>query len=79
METPVIGSKIRGVEDLLTNKSGLLFEVGDILGLTKAINWVVDHPQEAQQMGQRGRQNMSNYSEEKIIALHEDLYAKALN
>ncbi len=79
LETPVIGSKIRGVEDLLANGSGLLFEVEDISGLTKSMNWILDNPQEAQQMGKQGRQNMSNYSEENVISLHEELYAEALN
>lgn len=78
LETPVIGSEIRGVQDLLAEDNGLLFEVGDIEELTKAMAWILDYPQEARKMGQRGRQSMTNYDIDYILILHENLYAEAL-
>jgi len=76
---PVIGSDIRGTNDLLAGDCGLLVELGDIEGLVNAMTWVLENPEEASAMGQRGRSKMKNSCDVKaIIKLHEALYAKAL-
>lgn len=76
---PVIGSNIRGIRDLLTNGGGLLVGVGRPDELAQAMAWVLQHPDEARLMGERGRQHMAAYDIRNILALHEDLYRKALN
>jgi glycosyltransferase involved in cell wall biosynthesis len=79
LEVPVIGTDIRGTRDLLQDKYGKLVKVGNIEGLTHAMAWMLDHPEEAQAMGKRGRIEMKNtYDIEIIIKLHEALYAEAL-
>lgn len=78
LETPVIGTDIRGTRDLLAEGYGLLVKVGDVDGLTKALAWVLDHPEEARMMGKRGREYMANYDLKQIIEAHENLYAEAL-
>lgn len=79
LEIPVIGTEIRGIRDLLATACGLLFSVGDVEGLAQAMTWILDHPEDAKNMGIRGRKHMTNYSLKQIVALHEALYAEAIN
>jgi glycosyltransferase involved in cell wall biosynthesis len=65
-------------QDLLAGGYGLLVDVGDIVGLTEAIIWILDRPEESRSMAQRGREQISNYDLKSIIKLHEELYAQAL-
>jgi glycosyltransferase involved in cell wall biosynthesis len=78
LETPTIGTKIRGTEDLLTGGCGRLVDVGDVDGLAAAMAWVLDRPQEAAKMSKLGRERVSLYDLESIVKLHEELYAEAL-
>ncbi|MBN1262126.1 MAG: glycosyltransferase [Anaerolineae bacterium] len=78
LETPVIGTDIRGTRDLVGTECGLLVPVGDIEGLAKAMTWMLEHPEQAREMGRRGRERMASYDQERIVALHEKLYAHAL-
>lgn len=77
LQTPVIGTAIRGTRDLLADGCGLLVQVGDIEGLTKAMAWILDHPEKARIMGKRGRERVFKYDLRHIIKLHEVLYAEA--
>ncbi|MBE9214540.1 glycosyltransferase family 4 protein [Plectonema cf. radiosum LEGE 06105] len=76
---PVIGTDIRGIQDLLARNSGILFPVGDAEKLAAKIAWVMDNPQEAQQIGKRGQERIINYDLRHIIKLHETLYSAALS
>lgn len=76
--TPVIGTSIRGTEDLLKDGCGFLVEVGNIESLSNAIAYVLAHPLEARIVGQRGRSRIANYDLHHIIKLHEALYAEAI-
>jgi len=78
METPVIGTDIRGTRDLLANGCGLIVKVGDIEALTQAMAWILDHPEEAQMMGKKGRQSIANYEILPIIKQYEALYNQVL-
>ncbi|XHL96190.1 MAG: glycosyltransferase [Microcoleus anatoxicus] len=77
LEVPVIGTNIRGTRDLLEKDCGLLVDVGDTKGIANAMAWVLDHRQEAQVMGQKGRTWMANYELRQIVKLHEELYVEA--
>jgi glycosyltransferase involved in cell wall biosynthesis len=77
--TPVIGTSIRGTQDLLKDGCGFLVEVGDIEGLSNAIAYVLDNPLEAGIVGQRGRDRMAVFELQQVIKLHEQLYAEALS
>ncbi|MDZ7959734.1 MAG: glycosyltransferase [Aulosira sp. DedQUE10] len=77
LETPVIGTDIRGTKDLLAEGCGLLVKVGDVEALAEAIAWVLDHPQAARTIGKRGRERMANYDLRHVIKLHEALYTEA--
>ncbi len=78
LDTPVIGTAIRGNSDLLADHSGLLVPVGDPQALAGAMLWILDHPQEAQEMTARGKQRMSDYDIQRILDLHTALYSEAL-
>ncbi len=76
--TPVIGTRIRGIQDLLADDCGLLVEVGDTDALAQAMAEMIDYPQRTAQMGQNGRQKTDNYSVDKIIQLYVNIYNQAL-
>lgn len=78
MRTPVIGSKIRGIEDLLQDNCGLLVNVGNVASIASSMNWIIEHPEEAQIMGNNGKELMKSYDLSQIIQLHEELYEEAL-
>jgi glycosyltransferase involved in cell wall biosynthesis len=78
LETPVIGTKIRGIHDLVQDDAGLLVSPGDTSALANAISWILDHPAEARAMGRRGRTRMQLFDINRVICAHEDLYARAL-
>jgi glycosyltransferase involved in cell wall biosynthesis len=71
---PVIGSDIRGTRDLLADGCGLLVRIGDIEGFAGAMNWVLEHPDEARAMGRRGLAEMEKYDVSCIVRLHEAVY-----
>lgn len=79
LETPVIGSDIRGTRDLVSLDSGILFPVGDINKIADAIKYLLDNPSIASMMGKRGREHMNNFELKHIIKLHESLYSEALS
>lgn len=76
--TPVIGTKVRGIQDLLADDCGLLLEVGDIAGLSRAIAHMVDNPNEAQRMGANGRRKIATYDVKNIIEQYSQIYNLAI-
>lgn len=78
LETPTIGTKIRGTQDLLEGGCGLLIDLGDVDGLVAAMKWMIDRPEAAAKMARLGYERITTYDLESIIKLHEQLYAEAL-
>lgn len=76
--TPVIGTKIRGIQDLLADNCGLLVNVGDTDALAQAIALMIDQPQQAAKMGANGRQKMTTYDVSVIIEHYVNIYNQAL-
>ena len=76
--TPVIGTRVRGIQDLLADNCGLLVDVGDIEALTRAIAQMIDNPQLAHEMGANGRQKITTYDVNQIIESHVSIYNQAL-
>lgn len=77
--TPVIATRIRGNVDLLDDGCGLLVEVGDHRGLAAALLASVEDPAAAQERARRARQKADRFDLRHILALHESLYAEALD
>lgn len=79
LEIPVIGTNIRGTRELLADGAGMVYQVGDIEGLRDAMQYIIDNPEAAQEMGRVGRkQVLEKYELSKIIEMHEALYYRAL-
>jgi len=78
LETPVIGTNIRGINDLVTAECGWLIDVGDLAALARNMAEVLEHPDDARARGRRGRSKMAAYDLQNIISLHDALYAEAL-
>jgi glycosyltransferase involved in cell wall biosynthesis len=78
METPVIGTDIRGTRDLLAAGSGLLVPVGDIAALAQAMAWILDHPQKAQMIAKQARERIAKYDLSYILQQYESLYTEAI-
>lgn len=75
--TPVIGTDIRGVRELLANGAGILVPVGNVEEIARAMIWMADHAGEAEAMGRLAQERMATYDLRRLIALHESLYALA--
>ncbi len=75
---PVIGTDIRGTRDLLGAGGGILYPVGEIALLAKAIAEVAGNPRGASEIGERGRQSIGRYDFENVVRMHEAVYAHAL-
>lgn len=71
-----VGGNIEVVED---GKTGLLTPPGDPDALADALAFLLEHPQEAVEMGQRGRVRVcEHFSLDRMIHALEDLYISAL-
>jgi glycosyltransferase involved in cell wall biosynthesis len=78
LETPVIGSDVRGTRDLLAGGGGVTYPVGDVAKLAETIKGLLDNPEKARKMGKAGRASMMSYGLESILSLHEQLYRQVL-
>ena len=56
LEVPVLATNIRGTRELLEEGTGILYQVGDVDGLKKAMEYIITNPDEAKGMGVKGRQ-----------------------
>jgi glycosyltransferase involved in cell wall biosynthesis len=74
MGTPVIGSDIRGVKDLLKDGGGILVKVGDVDSLAQAIVRIIECPSETKLMIEEGMNYINKYDLRQIVHLHEKLY-----
>lgn len=56
LETPCITSDIDGVRELISPEGGIIVEPNNPLSLAEKITWILEHPNEARQMGKKGRE-----------------------
>jgi glycosyltransferase involved in cell wall biosynthesis len=76
---PVVGSDIRGIRELLQSGGGLLVRPGDRQELANAMEQLANQPGLASTMAQSARHHVINYDTQKLLRLHEELYAEALH
>jgi len=56
---PVVATRVGGLPDLIRHReNGFLVEVGDVAGMTERISELLARPDQAQEIGQRGRQTV---------------------
>ena len=79
---PVIGCKGEGIEDFVEDgKTGLLVKPKDVDSLVKALDFLLSHPTEAQEMGKRARDLvLNNYTweknAEKMIEIYKGVFRR---
>jgi glycosyltransferase involved in cell wall biosynthesis len=79
LEVPVVASTARGNEELVTPDSGRIVPTGDVAGLAAAMDWIADHPDDAREMGVRGRARMiERYDLDILLRLHDEMYRDML-
>ncbi len=78
LATPVIGSNIRGIKDLLADDCGILVNYGDVNALAKAMSCIADNKDKAKAMGQKGKSKIGHYDIKQIVAMYDDFYRQAL-
>ncbi len=79
LATPVVGTRIRGISDLLAGGGGSLVAVGDVAGAARALQALLDDPERARALGAQGRAGVLRYDVRHVIALHDELYDRALS
>jgi glycosyltransferase involved in cell wall biosynthesis len=78
LEVPVIGSDARGVSDLIDENCGWITPVGNPAALARAMDSILSRPDHAAMLGHNGRAKMADYDINRILKLHEELYAKVI-
>ena len=79
LNTPVIGSNIRGTQDLLEDGCGLLVELGDTDSLAQAMAKIVEDPQSAAKIAQKAKNKIVDYDIKQIIEEYTHIFNLALN
>ncbi len=79
MGVPVIGSKIRGIVDLLNDDCGILVESGDVDVLAHSMDYLLTDNHVAQRLARNAQERIARYNVKRIIRLHEELYGDALS
>lgn len=81
MAKPVVSFDIDGSGELIINKvTGMLVKPEDIHGLVNAIEYIIEHPAEANMMAIRGKKlALSLYPLDKMITSIDDLYQDLIN
>jgi glycosyltransferase involved in cell wall biosynthesis len=77
---PVVATAVNGVPDLVEpGATGLLAEPGDPASLATSVLWMLDHPDEALEMGRCGRERVrSHFTREVMCRALDELYSDLL-
>jgi glycosyltransferase involved in cell wall biosynthesis len=79
LRVPVVASTARGNRELVGSDRGFVVSIGDVRGMARALDWLVENPDEADEMGRRGMERMiERYSLQNLIRLHEEMYRDVL-
>lgn len=81
MGVPVIATAVGGLRrSVINGKTGLLLPPSEPGALAKAILWMLEHPQEAKEMGLAGQEHFRElFTQERMVKHTEALYEKILN
>jgi glycosyltransferase involved in cell wall biosynthesis len=76
----VVATAVNGVPDLVVpGVTGLLAAPGDPHGLAAAVLWMLDHPDDAREMGLRGRERVrAHFARSVMTSALDDLYCELL-
>lgn len=78
MGVPVIATAVGGMRRSVVNgKTGILVPPADPAALARAIIWMLEHPQEAKEMGQQGKKYFQDlFTQEQMVKRTEEIYEK---
>jgi len=78
---PVIASNIGAIPEIvIDNKTGLLFDSGNINSLIEKLNWSIKNPEKLKVLGRNAFEHFTeNYTPEKNIKILENIYEEAIN
>jgi glycosyltransferase involved in cell wall biosynthesis len=77
---PVLATRLGSMADIIEDgKTGLLFNPGDAADLANKAQWLLDHPQQAQALGDNARQvYLEKYTPEQNYQQLMTIYAQAM-
>jgi glycosyltransferase involved in cell wall biosynthesis len=77
-EKPVIASNVGGIPEIIINgKNGLLVPPSDVEALAQSVNYLLNNPETAKTIGQKGREIvLQRYSFEKVAEKCSEIYRK---
>jgi glycogen(starch) synthase len=78
MARPVVATRVGGLPEVVAHgQTGLLVEPDDSRSLANAISFLLDHPEEASQMGQAARRRArEKFGWEQCVAAYDRLYQR---
>ena len=75
---PVVAFRIGGVPEVVGN-AAVLHEFGDVEGMAKSLNQLIDSPEIAGKLGQRGRERAEEFfTAEHVVPQYEALYRSVI-
>ncbi len=76
---PVVASNVRGPRELIEDgKTGFLVELGDVVGLARALEKLILDRELRNAMGEAGQKKIQDYSLEKVLVEMERIYERYL-
>ena len=81
MELPVIATDVGGTSEVVLNKeTGILIKPKDSEEISKALNYIYNNSQEAEQMARNGRKHVvRNFSTRSYVDNYEDLFIEIVS
>jgi glycosyltransferase involved in cell wall biosynthesis len=73
--TPIVSSRCGGAEEVIEDgRSGLLYDVGDIDGLARALEVILTQPARAAAIAAAARERVAEFSADRILPRLEACY-----
>jgi glycosyltransferase involved in cell wall biosynthesis len=78
MGTPVIGTNIRGTQDLLEGECGKLYPVGDVEALARIFDYLATGNTEFAKNAASAAERVKKYDLDSVLKLHKVLYSRMI-
>ena len=78
LRVPTIGTRVRGIRDLLGGGCGLLVELDDAAGTAAAIARLLDEPGLGDRLATAAHRRVLEYDLARVLELHEQIYGELL-
>lgn len=78
IQTPVIGTDIRGTRDLLEDGCGLIVPLGDVEAIANAMDQIISDPTKAREITTKAKAKIADYDLVNIIKAYEEIYDTAI-